>query len=517
MDVGGRDSIRSVRNMSTRNVSTNPDIDASVFDDFRPHARAEIDWWRERLDLIPAGDPSRPAVLAILAMLNSRCPVSLPPVDIAPDSSDVLAWATDAEAARLLADSAIDGLDPSHDVDVRVAAHLAWREVHRSPDFAQERIASITARGRARDAALRLAAAHRAVVDMLETGHVVRADAAMAEITGMVLGGPPRAAWVHAVLSCMRAGAAGEVAEAARWSREAERVGVEADIPGATLVRLENRVVLSLLDPGLEDAFTDIGDLLWRNRASVVHPPAAASACYTFSSLGQFMRARHMLDLPLAALRDDVDRESSWLLTLATVADTVANVHNSEYAMDEVVDSLIALCMPYARLVAIEGVGGYSHGCLARPLARLLAIAGRQAEAERMFATADEVHRLLGFTRWRLQGSLDRAALYDLLAIPEDDARFTATQVARAAGELGLVTMARTANRLSRSLAGDLTERQRAVLAMLAEGLLVREIADRLAYSHATIRHETLRIYAILGVRDREAAVDVARQRGLLG
>lgn len=511
MDAGGSDSIRAMRY-----ASTNPDIDASVFDDFRPHNRAEIDWWRDRLDLLPAGDPSRPAVLAILAMLNSRCPVSLPPVDIAPDSSDVLAWATDAEAARLLADGAIDGLDPSHDVDVRVAAHLAWREVHRNPDFAQERIASVTARGRARDAALRLAAAHRAVIDMLETGHVVRADAAMAEIAGLVLGGPPRAAWVHAVLSCMRAGAAGDVAEAARWSREAERVGIEADIPGATLVRLENRGVLSLLDPGLEDAFSDIGDLLWRNQASVVHPPAAASACYTFSSLGQFIRARHMLDLPLAALSEDTDRESSWLLTLAAVADTVADLHNTEFAMEEVIDPLIALAMPYARLVSMEGVGGYTHGCLARPLARLLAIAGRQAEAERMFAVAEEVHRRVGFTRWRLQGSLDRAALFECLSIPEDEARFTASQVARSAGELGLVSMGRTANRLARSLAGDLTERQRAVLAMLAEGLLVREIADRLTYSHATIRHETLRIYAILGVRDRDAAVEVARQRGLL-
>lgn len=511
MDDGGREAAGTMRPTPPRFT-----VDASVFDDFRPHDRGEIDEWRHRLDGLASQDPHRPAVLAILTMLNSRCPVSLPPVDIAPDSSDVLAWATDAEAARIMADGAIDGLDPRHDVDVRVAAHLAWREVHRSPDFAPERVASVSARGRARDASLRLAAAHRAVIDMLETGHVVRADAAMAEVTGLVLGGPARAAWVHAVLSSMRAMAAGDVVEAVRWSREAERVGVAADIPGAMLVRLENRVCLTMLDPGLEDALVDVGDILWRNRASIVHPPAAASACYTFTYLDQPMRARHMLDLPLAALSEDTDRESSWLLTLAMVADTVADLHGTEFAKDEAVEPLIAVAMPYARLVAIEGVGGYTHGCLARPLARLLAIQGRRAEAVNMFETADAVHRLLGFNRWLLQGELDRSALADHLGIPEDEARLMASHVARSASELGLVVMTRTAKRLARSLAGDLTERQRAVLTMLSEGLLVREIAERLSYSHATIRHETLRIYAVLGVRDRDAAVEVARQRGLL-
>ena len=62
----------------------------------------------------------------------------------------------------------------------------------------------------------------------------------------------------------------------------------------------------------------------------------------------------------------------------------------------------------------------------------------------------------------------------------------------------------------------SLTDRQRDVLSALAAGLTYKETGDRLGFSHSTIRHEAMRIYALLGARDRDDAVELARKRGLL-
>jgi DNA-binding CsgD family transcriptional regulator len=62
----------------------------------------------------------------------------------------------------------------------------------------------------------------------------------------------------------------------------------------------------------------------------------------------------------------------------------------------------------------------------------------------------------------------------------------------------------------------DLTDRQQDVLLALAQGLTYKETGDRLGFSHSTIRHEAMRIYALLGASDRDDAVELARKRGML-
>ncbi|MBX6376990.1 MAG: response regulator transcription factor [Clostridia bacterium] len=62
--------------------------------------------------------------------------------------------------------------------------------------------------------------------------------------------------------------------------------------------------------------------------------------------------------------------------------------------------------------------------------------------------------------------------------------------------------------------AEPLTPRQREVLALLAEGLSNREIAERLYLSEGTVKNVVSEIYARLNVRDRVQAV--LRARGLL-
>ena len=70
--------------------------------------------------------------------------------------------------------------------------------------------------------------------------------------------------------------------------------------------------------------------------------------------------------------------------------------------------------------------------------------------------------------------------------------------------------------RLPKSSAeGLLTERQMEILTLLGEGLLKKEIAERLTISYATVDEHVAHIYARLGVRNAPAAVNQAHLLGL--
>lgn len=62
----------------------------------------------------------------------------------------------------------------------------------------------------------------------------------------------------------------------------------------------------------------------------------------------------------------------------------------------------------------------------------------------------------------------------------------------------------------------QLSPRQREVLQMLQEGLLNKQIADRLGLSESTVKVHIRRIFTLLGARNRSQAVNLARERGLL-
>jgi DNA-binding NarL/FixJ family response regulator len=62
----------------------------------------------------------------------------------------------------------------------------------------------------------------------------------------------------------------------------------------------------------------------------------------------------------------------------------------------------------------------------------------------------------------------------------------------------------------------ELTERERAVLRLIAQGATNREIADRLVISEGTVKNHISNILSRLGLRDRTQAAIYARENGLL-
>lgn len=89
--------------------------------------------------------------------------------------------------------------------------------------------------------------------------------------------------------------------------------------------------------------------------------------------------------------------------------------------------------------------------------------------------------------------------------------------VTRRLHELGAVRIPRGPRRTTRANPGFLTAREMDILALLADGLTNREIAERIFRSPRTVAHHVSAILAKLGVRSRQDAATAAVHQGIIG
>jgi DNA-binding NarL/FixJ family response regulator len=117
-----------------------------------------------------------------------------------------------------------------------------------------------------------------------------------------------------------------------------------------------------------------------------------------------------------------------------------------------------------------------------------------------------------------IMAALDAGATGYLLKDAPRDELFAAIRAA-ASGEsvLSPAVATRVVSRMRSSGVGELSSREREVLALVARGRSNREIARALFVSEATVKTHLGHTYDKLGVNDRAAAVAAGYERGLLG
>lgn len=97
--------------------------------------------------------------------------------------------------------------------------------------------------------------------------------------------------------------------------------------------------------------------------------------------------------------------------------------------------------------------------------------------------------------------------------VHDGEAWFDRTMVAAIFSEVSRPSMRSVAD-IGVAAVADLTKRERQVMALAAEGLKNRTVADRLLISEATVRHHLTSIFGKLGVADRSELIIFAHRLG---
>jgi DNA-binding CsgD family transcriptional regulator len=411
-----------------------------------------------------------------------------------------------------MAQEAVELARATGDGDAEAKVSAAWRQTHCAPELLEERLrVTDAAFARARAPEARAVAAIASVLDNLEAGRRAPVDRAMAELFGLSEAtGDPALRWRTGQLATMLAFASGDLPNANRHLVETFVHGAQAGENGRWVVRTVQATLLSLEaddDPATTVAF--IRDSV----DELVYPPIRAGAVHALAVAGEVSEARRLVDDLVRRLTTDRDREASWLVTVAFTAATVALVGDARAAT-----ALLPLALPFADRIAVDGIGFHCAGCLGRPLARLAALVGDHELAATLSTTALDRDTAAGLHLWVLDGAIDDLAQRASAgAVGGAELRARASAIADEAARRGLLRIARRARALHRpTVNGELTARQRDVLVALAGGLTYQAAGERLGFSHSTIRHEAMRIYAALGAADRDEAVRIARRTGIL-
>jgi DNA-binding CsgD family transcriptional regulator len=488
----------------------------AVARDYSTDTADAVDLLRRALRVLPRDHPLRPDVLAALSLLEMSLPIqgAPPPLpgreDDLPADAERIAWhwITRPEIARPLADEALALARATGDEERVARIAMTWRQSYCAPEHLDDRLAATThALAHARAPEDRVLAAVASVLDHLECGRRDAVDAALAELHALgETTGDPAVRWRTRQLGAMVALASGRPVDAEALSEEAFTHGAQAGEDGRFVVRTIQAAMTAL--EAAADSHATIEHLA-SNLDDLGYPPIRAGAIAALADAGRRAPATRALPSLVAHVAEDPGREASWLLTAAFTADAVASVGDVDAAR-----RLLPPLLPFAERITVDGLGIHCHGCLARPLGRLAVVAGDDARAAELVALGQRIEAAAGLRRFVLEGALDALALG---LAPAAGAPADEHAIAAEADTLGLRRTARRAReRAVRNVVSPLTARQHAVLAALADDLTYQAAAERLGFSHSTIRHEAMRIYDALGARDRTEAVRIARERGIL-
>lgn len=448
-----------------------------------------VDWYAgdttagallQRAERLAITDGQRVALSAARAVVEMRIPISV-------HDGQQFAWATRASVAQPLAEWALSRSDDCSERD-RALALLAWRTTHRAPqhlirrrDVAAE---AVDLTQRLRLPARQVEAAVMLAVDSLESADRPQFDRAVSIARWVAeRDGNPR---LQALAFALSAGAAhldGDLGRAIELRERAYANGSIADASstmGADLVLMAQEVM----------ARNDLDEvrsiLLPADHPAMMQPIARFTVALGHARLGEHAIAEQYLRWGLARL----DEESSLLLcaVLATQVAILLDVSDAHRQLVELLD-------PWADRVAVDSNGWWCGGPVSLALAELHHVLGDIDAASRRLSQAERMRRDIadGRSRDRVESLRERL-----------DA-------------VGAVSDGRPTPGIG-SADGDeaLTDRETAVLRLLADGATNVQIAEKLFFSEATVKRDTMAIYRKLGVKGRAHATAVARERRMI-
>lgn len=460
-------------------------------------------------------------VLAALGPLEMTMPVTGPRPPIALDAVQLEVvdavrwhWVTRPEVAQPQALEAERLARDIGDPVLQAVSGLVWRATHMAPDHAVQRRdraerARRTLVGRSQHAR----AVHAALLDALEAGATADVQIALGELADLAAAtGDPSVRWRYAYTTAMLDDVSGRPAAAETASDTAGRYGLLAGEPTAVIVRLEQRTLFAL------DRLDDIDTVLALSDRldSVSHPPLLAGVLYLVGELyrcnvtGAGVNAAVLSDL-VTHLSNRESREQNWAITVAFAASVVAAVGDVALA-----ERLLVHTAEVRDHVARESSGIICLGHQGALRGALQLVVGDREAGLASLRAAQQWNQRAGFTRAALAA---RLALLEAHRheLTQAELRCQAHDLAADAIQRGLQFVATRARRLGVGLSEVvLTPRQRTVLQGLADGATYQQIADRIGYSHGTVRGEVTTIYDRFGVDHRDAAVAEAEWLGLV-
>ena len=455
-------------------------VDAAIRSALPPDWRAGDRRTAALLDLaerVEGDGPRAAAVMAARAMVEMRIPASPEPAQVA--------WVTRADVAQPLAERALAMTEGTSGSD-RLIALGAWRSTHRSPERLARRLAVSK---EAVDLAQRLLDHDRLVeacttlaVDHLESADRAGFDRALAMVRWTAESdGNPRLRWWSATMSAGAALLDGDVDAAMRHRSVALSLGESHDLPGWIPAE-----VLLAAEMAFEtgDEHELRGFLVPTDTPILRSPIARSTVALIAARFGDTASAAHHAEIAFRA----VDEESSYLLCLTLLAR--AAVESGDTSLAAACEAGLA---PWSGHVAVDASGWWCIGPVGLTLAELAEAGGRTAEAVTALDSATPQIESLGDAR-----SLERArSLRRRLETGRSD-----------------VTRREGAGTAPAPL-GALSDRERDVLVLIAQGHTNASIGAELAYSPSTIRADTVSIYRKLGVRGRAEAAALAVSAGL--
>lgn len=318
----------------------------------------------------------------------------------------------------------------------------------------------------------------------------------------------------------------GQFADVEHLADQAHAVGQSAHIWRAELLYQAQLYALREQQDRLAEAETAM------RRLVAVSPGLAAqfgcALAYVQAEQGNAADARQVLEDRAADGFASLRRDQNWISAAGALALVCVALADRERAA-----VLYDLLRPYPEWANVRANGIAVFGSVPYFLGLLAALLGRGEAAGAHFEAALELHTRLRARVWLARTQQAYAAMLLRQGRPDDAPRARGLLAAAlaTARELGLPRLAEQAAALAEPARPDgaragssagagypagLTAREVEVLALVAQGLTNREIADRLVVSPSTVHQHLVNIYTKIGVGRRAEATAYAIQHDLV-